>query len=303
MVESITLENRVTMNRIDIDKVTTEDYVLDMVDWGEVQSTHHTYKYVNQIGTQVTGTTLETRPVSVVGWVVADSDIVMTERKRRLNHFVNPQQPIRIYYRGSVLYNIDFLPATSIRYGKTIAENNEVICKFAIDGDCFSPLFSENIASRVTAATVIPMFHFPLIISETPDPPGGVVFGERLTSLFLNVMNSGSVPVGMEIVFNAIGTVVNPELIEVNTQNSFKVNKTLQAGEQVIVNTQIGEKSIVGIVGGVTSNYFRYKDIDSPWLQLEIGENLLRYNAESGIENLQVYITFTNKFLEVQECY
>jgi hypothetical protein len=46
-----------------------------------------------------------------------------------------------------------------------------------------------------------------------------------------------------------------------------------------------------------------YKDIDSKWLQLEVGDNHFRYNADEGIDNLEVFVFFNNQFLEVQECY
>ena len=63
MVESIRLQNVATSARFKFDMVTTPDYVLNSVDWGVVESTHHSYKYVNQIGVYVTGSSLETRKV------------------------------------------------------------------------------------------------------------------------------------------------------------------------------------------------------------------------------------------------
>ena len=53
MVESIRLQNVATSARFKFDMVTTPDYVLNSVDWGVVESTHHSYKYVNQIGVYV----------------------------------------------------------------------------------------------------------------------------------------------------------------------------------------------------------------------------------------------------------
>ena len=50
MVESIRLQNVATSARLMFDMVTTPDYILNSVDWGVVESTHHSYKYVNQIG-------------------------------------------------------------------------------------------------------------------------------------------------------------------------------------------------------------------------------------------------------------
>lgn len=300
MVEGIKLQNVETRAVLTLDMVSTPDFILNSVDWGAVESTHHSFKYVNQIGVYVTGTSLETRSVTIQGWVIAENESLMTIRKTTLNRFFNPQQAVDLFYKDYVLR---FLPNTSIRYSATVAENNEVICKFKVEGYCPDPLFSEQVESKVAAASTQAMFHFPLIISETPNPPGGIIFGLRQPSLIVTVTNNGAVDVGMKIVFRASGTLTNPSLIEVNTQKFFKVNKTMVAGEEITIDTIIGEKKIEGYLNGITSNYFKYRDLDSEWLQLKVGDNLFRYDADQNVGNLEVYIYYNNKYLEVQECY
>lgn len=300
MVEGIKLQNVETRAVLTLDMISTPDYVLNSVDWGSVESTHHSYKYVNQIGVYVTGTSLETRQVEIIGWVIGDNEATMTQRKSILNRFFNPQQAVDLFYKNYVLR---FLPNTSVRYSTTIAENNEVVCKFSVIGYCPDPFFGEKTENKITAASTIPKFHFPLIISQTPDPPGGIIFGLRQPSLIVAIENSGAVAIGMRIVFKATGTLSGPSLINVDTQKYFKVNKEMTAGEEIVIDTIIGQKKIEGTLKGLTSNYFKYRDLDSEWLQLQVGTNLFRYDADQNIENLEVYIYFSNKYLEVQECY
>lgn len=68
------------------------------------------------------------------------------------------------------------------------------------------------------------------------------------------------------------------------------------------MNTTVGEKYIRGVLNGETSNYFKYRDLDSEWLQLKVGDNLFRYDCDGGQSALEVYIYHQNKYLEVQEC-
>lgn len=300
MVENVILLNKVTSAILELDVTTTPYYILDVADWGQVESNHHSYKYVNQVGVYVTGTSLETRDVSISGWVIAKTEAQMSERKKMLNTFVNPQQPIKLTYKQ---YDLEFLPNTSIKYSTTIVENNEVVCKFKIEGLCPDPLFKENTESRVSAATTTGMFHFPLIINKTQQSPSQIVFGLRQPSLIINIYNGGSVRTGMKMVFKATGSVKNPSFIKVSTQEFFKINKTLVDGETVTVNTVIGEKKITGFLNGIESNYFKYRDLDSTWLQLEVGDNLFRYDADENIDGLEVYVYFYNRYLEVQECF
>ena len=300
LVEGVKLQNVETRAILTLDMVSTDDYILDSVDWGQVESTRHSYKYVNQIGVYVTGTSLETRNVKIQGWVIAEDSTQMSQRKRVLNRFFNPQQAVDLFYQDYVLR---FLPNTSIQYSTTIADNNEVVCKFKVEGFCPDPLFAKQLENKTVAASTVGLFHFPLVISKSPDPPGGTVFGLRKPSLIVAIENNGAVSVGMRIVFKANGTITGPTLVDVNRQKYFKINKTLQAGEQIEVNTVTGQRKIVGTTNGITSNYFKYRDLDSEWLQLAVGSNLFRYDADSNISNLEVYIYYNDKYLEVQECY
>lgn len=300
MVENVTLRNMATNAVLELDKVTTPYYILDSATWGEVEGTHHIYKYVNQVGVSVTGTSLGTRDVYVTGWIIADTEAQMTDRKSMLNRFVNPQQMIELSYSK---YRLKFLPNRSIQYSATVSENNEVICKFKISGLAADPLFKDDHEDKVSAASTKAAFHFPLIINKTTQKPPAILFGVREPSLIVNVFNSGAVSTGMRIVFKALGTLTGPSLINVYTQEYFRLNKTMYSGETVEVITTVGEKKVIAEINGVEMNYFRYRDLDSTWLQLDVGDNLFRYDAEAGIDNLEVYIYFANKYLEVQECY
>lgn len=300
MVENITLRNLTTDAVLELDKVATPYYILGSATWGEVEGTHHSYKYVNQVGVYVTGTSLGTREVEIMGWIIADTEAQMTDRKAMLNRFVNPQQLIELSYSK---YRLKFLPNSSVKYSTTVVENNEVVCKFKIPGMAADPLFKDDHEEKVSAASTKAMFHFPLIINKTTQRPPTVMFGVREPSLIVNVFNSGAVSTGMRIVFKALGTLTGPSLINVYSQEFFKLNKTIYAGDVIEVTTTIGEKKVIAQINGMEVNYFRYRDLDSTWLQLDVGDNLFRYDAAAGIDNLEVYVYFSNKYLEVQECY
>lgn len=297
MVERIILRKVKNLEELTLDMVSTPDYILKSVDWGTAKGTHHSYKYVNQIGESITNTSIGTRQIIIEGWVVAENESHMTALKRRLNSFINPQETIEMFYSS---YAISFIPDESVKYSLSSAENNEFFCKFQISGTAPNPLFSDNTEIRSIFVATNASFHFPLIISASLRD-GGIVFGKRTVSLIAKLVNKGSVSVGMKIVFKANGTVINPSLMNVNTQEKFVINKVLVAGEEIEINTNVGEKSVRGKIGNADyTNYFMYKDIDSLWLQLDVGDNLFRYDAEDGIDNLDVFVNFYNRYLEVQ---
>lgn len=292
MTDAIVLLNDTTKKEIQMN-TRTSVFILENVDWGVVESKHQSYKYIDQIGVYVTGTTLETREVSIVGWVASNNYNELRARKSVLNTMINPKEPLIVQVDE---YKIKMFPNSSVRYSANYAENNEVVCRFMISGLCADPLFYSQNENKLDGASTLPMFRFPLIIPQ----PQGIIMGLRQPSLIIAMENEGSVPVGMRIEFYANGTVMNPRLSNAVTQEYFAVNKTMVDGERIIIDTNDGSKRITGLIGTETENYYRYRDLDSTWLKLELGTNLFGYSADSNIDALEVFLYFTNKYLEVQ---
>lgn len=295
MIDNIILINIVSGVQLELDMVTTPNYVLDSVSWGEIASDKQTYKFIKQVGRYVEEVLLETRDVEITGWVVASDAAEMERRKRMLNSFINPQQGLDVLYKN---YTLSFLPDTTVKYSVGYEENNDVMCKFRIYGTAHNPLFSDVAENKIDIATIEPMFHFPLAMCREPEHP--VIFGLRQPSLIININNSGDIASGLKIIFKANGTLYGPSLINAKTQEYFKINKTMTAGETVEIDTTIGQKTIKGIIGHKVENYFKYRDFGSTWLQLDVGDNLITYNAEQNLDALDVYVYFKNKYLEVQ---
>lgn len=300
MVEDIIVENLDKNEKLSLSMLTTPFYILESVDWGTIQATHYSYKFINQIGVYVSGTYLGTRDIRIIGWIIASSEEEMDSRKEYLNKLMNPQNSFRCYYKD---YELDFMLSETIGYSSTSGENNEVMCKFQISGVCLNPLFRSIEEKKEEIALYRPKFHFPLNISEVPNPPGGIIFGERSRELLIIVNNEGSVSTGFRLVFKANGTLSNPYIVNAKTREFMKINAIMEAGQEIVVNTMMGEKKIISTKEDADpENYFKYKDIGSSWLQLEVGQNIFSYGASSNVDNLDIYIYHQDKWLEVQEC-
>lgn len=293
MIESITLKNLVTNQSILIDK-TTSDWVLGEIDLGTVEGSHHSYKYVNQVGVYIDSTSLEERAVSIPGWVIGENFSDMKNNMAVLNRLVNPQHELELTLFDR--YVLRFKPDYSIKYATPYEENNEVLCQFLIQGTCADPMFSTKYGIITPIASILPKFHFPLIIPKNK----GIILGLKQPNLLATIVNDGDIDTGMVIEFSCNTTVVNPSLLHVGTQEFVKINKTITPGETITVSTVSGNKYVMGYQGGQTENYFKYWDWDSTWLQMYRGANVLKYDADSGVEGLAVSVTFTPKLLEVQ---
>lgn len=297
MVQDIKLRNNVLKSDLPLSMVDTENYILDSVDWGVIEASHQEYKYINQYGVTIVGHTLGTRDVEIKGWVIASTDEEMTKMKKQLNRFFNLFHLITLYYSSYVL---DFYCQKTIRYGTEEKENNNVICHWVVDGIAPNPFFKKVVDNVYEPSKVVGMFHFPFHKKKEEN----VVFGRIINTTTFMVYNTGHVPTGFRVTFHARGgSVTNPSIMHVGKQKFIKINKTLQPGETIIVDTNRGERSVTGIIDGVRTNQFVSKDIESTWIMLDIGRNVMHYDADNGVDLLDVTLELNDMYEEVQECY
>jgi RNase P/RNase MRP subunit p29 len=242
----------------------------------------------------IDSTTLEQRPISISGWVIGEDYALLEINRSILNRLVNPLQSIEITIQDE--YTLTFKPDYSIQYSVSSTENNEVLCKFLIQGTCADPMFTTKDRQTVLIASTLPKLHFPLIIPQET----GILTGLREPSLLATITNKGDIDTGMLITLTCTSSVTNPSLLNVDTREYIKLNKIISAGERVIISTNSGEKYIKGVVGGEEHNYFGYMDLDSTWLQLHTGENILKYDADDNVDGLEVLVSYLPKYLEVQ---
>jgi hypothetical protein len=109
--------------------------------------------------------------------------------------------------------------------------------------------------------------------------------------------NPGDVPCGCVIVFKAIGTVTNPEIMNVDTGEVMRLLTTMTADEEISVYTHFAGKRIVLTRGGFCQNAFEYMDTASTFIQLTPGINTLRYDAADNLDLLEVTVFYKPQML------
>ena len=293
MIESVKLVNLVTNKELQLG-MDNEEYLIEEggIDWGTIETNHSTFQYPTQIGVYKTSTQLGTREPSITGWIVGKTISEIEDKKLVLSKTVNPLQDIRIVADG---YYLEGVPATTVKFSSSYKENNEVMCKYLIQVFCPFPMWNRVSEIGVSIADTQGMFGFPLIFK-----PEGNIFGLRKNSLFTDVYNYGAIEVGMQLTLVARGVVNNPMVMNIKTKEYIKINKTLQEGETVVINTSKGERSVMGVSpNGVKSSYFSYFDYDNSWLQLPVGTSTFTYktydsdgNEDDTYKRLDVNVSY-----------
>lgn len=133
-------------------------------------------------------------------------------------------------------------------------------------------------------------FQFPFAI-----PAEGIELSRIIANIRKSIINTGDVESGLIINMYAVGEVVNPVIYNTFEHTFIKLKFTMQRGDNVVINTNAGSKSIVLTRGGLSTNIMGYMTPDSTWLTLGAGDNVFTYGADTDSSNLQ--LTFTASVL------
>lgn len=237
---------------------------------------------------------LEEKEITLEFAIIATTEEELIQYKNLINKAFNPKTGEgALYYKDNVSYRKINCIANSL---PSFTSETKTIANCLVNLTANNPYWTEIEDSKVEIALWEGRFNFPLAIANK-----GVVMGIKQPSLIVNIDNPGDIQTGMTIEFKARGTLTNPSLFNVNTREYIKINKEMIAGEVIRINTNFNKKKIESIVNGVTTNILNYIDLGGgdTFLQLDTGDNLLRYDAEVNLNNLETNVYFSPKYLGV----
>ena len=264
-------------------------YILNSFDAGAPKSTMLTTKAPGQDGKTLEGNLLEERTPAITLTIHADGIQDLYDRRRKLYAFLLPRTSgIMLYTNDSgtraIPYTVDGEPEAKERIGVGMQVLVQVYCP--------DPYWSDTAETRADMAAWVGDFEFPLIIPEGT----GVELGHRMSTRIVNAYNPGDVECGLRIVFTALASVTAPSLVNVNTQETMRVKRTLAAGDQLIISTGTGNETVKMRHTGLETNALNYIDIQSDFFQLSPGDNILRYGADAGIDELECAVYYTPRY-------
>ena len=245
---------------------------------------------IGQFGETITAVKLSARPISIRG------KIRLNEKywRSRLIEVFNPTLAGSLIYKDSERNISRYI---EVRIETTPDVDDKPYPLFDVDMYAPYPLWLDGEGSqRVTdIATWIPNICFPIEGFEIP--ADGYEMGYRSPSLIVNVNNKGDVESGIRFVFRAQGSVSTPQIINVETQERLKVDVDMVSGDVLTVTTGYGKMRAQLQSGKVITNVFSRVTDDSTWLQLHVGDNLLRYAADEGEDNLNVSVYYDYAYM------
>lgn len=258
----------------------------------DIRNAIYSTNSMGQDGDTYLGNRIQSRDIEIVGSIARRNKDEVVTLRRNLNHVLNPQIGATLTYEYG-----DFRRVIGCRVDNApvFPAKKKVLQEFTVQLICHNPFWQDEAESKEDIASWVGGIEFEI---EIPDDTG-IEMGWREPSLIVNVFNSGDVKSGLRIDFRALGTVVDPSILNIDTGEFIKVNYILEAGDVLSVSTYYGKKEVTLKTGVETVDAFRYLDVDSSYIQLEVGDNLFRYDAQNNVEGLEVSIYHNNQYLGV----
>ncbi len=249
----------------------------------------NTMNIPNQDGTTYLGSTVKQLDLSIKGLIVADDENEILELKKHIANILSPKKG-----KGKLRYEYDtgeYKETDAVVEGITFIENlNEkglFSQKFYVDILCPSPFWRAIEESEILAFQ-LGGFEFPLQLPTR--------FSNRKTKGVIT--NDGDVETPVLIKF--YGPATTPTIYNNTTGEFIKLNKSLEDGEVLTVNTEFGNKKVeITTSDGTTTSAFQYLDLNSTFWQLVIGDNEVEFNTGDATEDARVEIYYRKRYLVV----
>ena len=152
---------------------------------------------------------------------------------------------------------------------------------------CPKPFWYDLTAQSFCINGFVPSFRLPINYS-TPHR-----FGVRTSIGWLNAVNPGALAVPFTATLKSDGAVVNPTVLNIITGQSIRILTTLTQEQTIeIYRTTTDQLAVKRTEHQVEENIFALLDEDSDLVELAPGDNPLKTEADSNVDNLQATVTF-----------
>lgn len=240
----------------------------------EVQGLSPSEAYINTStaanldGQRFNGAKLQMRQLNIAFAIEYDAE---NNRLQAYNVLKN-KQPVTVYYKSAnrEVFIKGYVRAVDVAY----FEMKQTITASIL---CPQPYWLNMHEFIEDISTIINRFHFSFFSTVSNE----IVFGEFAQEVNLVIDNNGDSETGLLISVFIKKAMTSFKIFNYLTKEYIGVNYVLKSLDEVIINTNKGEKDIYLIRSGIKTPLLPYKDKGSKWLNLDLGENVFTYTTST----------------------
>lgn len=254
---------------------------------------NYEYNVTTQDNGNVDGSTLIGSVLKARNIVITVIDIDRFACNREILDNVFSCDGVLVYddgvHKRKINYTVEKLSGTDGTYQKRTTQISLL---------CPDPHFHDLDDNELDMAYIDSLFEFP------HEFKGDEEVSRIVKTQTLEVLNENGADTSLTIIMTANGAVTNPSVSLEETGEALTIGVngikdfTLDAEQKIEITTEVNNCHVYLIdKNGKKSNINHYLTSDSVFLRLKHGLNHLGYTAKSGVDNMNVSISFKNNYL------
>ena len=246
----------------------------------------YTGKSTNRKGVKYNGSTLNERNIVIQIKILGDVE----KNRNALYEWIDTEQYCKVYYRNETknVYCEGHIQDCDADF----FVDNEIVSVAIL---CENPYWKDLQTISAEISALLKQFTFPFAIDSN-----GIPFSTINESNTTTIINSGA-ETGVKITVICHGTVSNITIFDAqNTTKKFTINTTLSDGFVVTIDTDGSPKTCIATKpDGTTENLLKYVGNNPTWFTLKRGYNIFGFKADIGINDVEIFIGYENRYLGV----
>lgn len=239
---------------------------------GEVSANVTSQKSPYQDGATYTGSKLESREIFMQVSLLNSNDSELFKMRQDVQRVFNPKlgEGFLVYENPNGTKMINVVPDGTPIFKEW--KNGGITCQITLLA--FNPFWTElnTLPTNVTSVSNY--------ISKYGTLPTIPYFQATVTKSGVSVANNGTFDTSLIIEISGATT---ENVIVTNEENgaSLEIVRMIPSGSKLYINTAFGKGKVIKLIAqdGTESNGFPYLSFTSKFLQLEVGENIMKYNT------------------------
>ena len=258
-----------------------------IVDYEGIESTDYemeTAVNVNAIGEQLRRKKILSRPITVEFDYLGREE-KKSHKRQELIRFFSPFRSgtLKVNYMGverTIKYEVTGFKISS--------KNTHDTLSCLLELSCMDPMFEDILQSSEQISTWVGGWSFPFTL-----PFQLKERGEPRT----NIINSGHVETPIQVEFH--GPAKKPYIKNLTTGKIIQIEADLNSNQTLYVDTTFGKNTVEIEENGARTDVSQLISVESRFLRLQVGDNMVEYGAEDALQDNNVVIRYHNRYLGV----
>lgn len=196
--------------------------------------------------------------------------------------------------KGKLWFNDEYYCDMYVSHSPEFHKDKHGRIRFTMSVFCPVPFWFSGTASKKDMTKYEPAFIFPVRY----DPSH--YFGTEVKESMVNIRNTGAVDSPITVIFSTLQEVSNYSIRNSFTGETLTINDTLTRGQSVRVSQENGRiVALKQLADGSSENIFALLDDESNLFWMHSGDNYIEKSADSGVEELNISISFNTPYMGV----